>query len=122
LKLLEVGKSKAEIEARVNPKIKIADTYFFDAADLMRIVDRASRSRKGITSHPAAFSGVQEGARQMTSQMRRREEALKKGKDDKWGLGNNPDARERFFREKQLIQKWFSLHQAEFLTAHPTKP
>ncbi|NET61313.1 MAG: hypothetical protein F6K47_35855, partial [Symploca sp. SIO2E6] len=33
-------KSKAEIEARVNPKIKIADAYFFEAADLFRIVDR----------------------------------------------------------------------------------
>ncbi|GAB1542727.1 hypothetical protein NUACC21_54010 [Scytonema sp. NUACC21] len=82
----------------------------------------SSRGRLDITSHPAAFNGAQEGAREMNKKMKRREKATEKGEDYKWGLGNNQNARERFFREKQLIKKWFSLHKAEFLKAYPKKP
>ncbi len=82
----------------------------------------SSRSTSEVTSHPAAFGGAQQGARRMNSQMRRREKALNKGKDYQWELGNNENAQERYYREKQLIEKWFSLHKAEFLKAYPTQP
>lgn len=54
--------------------------------------------------------------------MGRREKALKKGKNYEWELSGNENVQERYYREEQLIKKWFSLHQAEFLKAYPTQP
>jgi hypothetical protein len=82
----------------------------------------SSRGTQQVTSHPAAFGGTQEGARRMNSQMGRREKALKKGKNYEWELSGNENVQERYYREEQLIKKWFSLHQAEFLKAYPTQP
>ena len=82
----------------------------------------SSRGEQQVTSHPAAFEGAQQGARRMNSQMRRREKALNKGKNYEWEVSGNENIQERYYREEQLIKKWFSLHQAEFLKAYPTQP
>ncbi len=58
----------------------------------------------------------------MNSQMQRREKNLKKGKNYEWELSANENAKERYYREEQLIKKWFSFHKGEFLKAYPTPP
>jgi hypothetical protein len=82
----------------------------------------SSRGTQQVTSHPAAFEGAQQGAARMNTRMGRREKNLKKGKNYEWELSANENAKERYYREEQLIKKWFSSHKDEFLKAYPTPP